>query len=206
MPLVARPADPGTYAVDSLAFSIGATAGEATALAQNGVGAVFGYLGAMNHERLAHVHDAGMAMMPVTFGGRLDGDAAAAQLHALGIPPGVHVWLDVEGPPIFAMGAGLIPRIAAWCTAVRNAGYVPAGYIGSPQPLTSEELWKLPFKLYWRGQGSIRDRYNALAEPDCGWCMTQSFPSFKKAGVLVDAEIVGQDYHRRAPVWCAREA
>jgi hypothetical protein len=79
------------------------------------------------------------------------------------------------------------------------------GYFGSPQPLTSDEMWHLKLKRYWRGQGSIRDRHNQLAEPTkCGWCVTQMFPSVVRGGVLVDIDVIGQDYLRRVPNWVVR--
>ena len=70
-----------------------------------------------------------------------------------------------------------------------------------PQPLTSEELYALKgITRYWKGQGSQRDRNNSLAEPKgCGWCMTQMWPSYIRYGVLVDANMVGQDYKGRTP-------
>lgn len=197
----------GAVVCDSLPFSQGGTAEQAKALQASGVDAVAGYLGAMTVPRLAALLDAGMAYVPVSFAGEYnDGPAdEMAQLRALGIVAGVTVWLDLEGMAAFhAEPSVLIGKINAWALAVEAAGYVPGLYVGVPQPLTSSELGALAVKRYWRGQGSVRDRRNALAEPTPGWCMTQMFPSVVRGGVLVDCNMVGQDYKGRVPTWATR--
>src|SRR5205085_2786401 len=127
-----------------------------------------GYLGVINAARVKYILDAGMAFMPVTLAGEYnDGPAdEIGQIKALGLPPGCTVWLDLEGMAAFkTKPAELIAKINAWADAITAAGYMPGLYVGVPQPLTSDELWSLRVKRYWRGQGSIRDRSNALAEP-----------------------------------------
>jgi len=195
----------GARVVDSLPFSNGGTAEQAKALKCAGVDCLVGYLGAMSSARLQHLLDAGLAYMPVTFAGGYNDGAAdeIAQLKSLGIPPGATVWLDLEGKAAHATPAAeIIAKINAWASAISAAGYEPGLYVGVPQPLTSEELWQLKVVRYWRGQGSVRDRNNALAEPTgCGWTMTQMWPSVFCGGVWVDHNIVGQDYRRRVPAW-----
>ncbi len=126
-----------------------------------------------------------------------------AQLAALGLPPGTTVFLDLEGLKAFKTDpAVLIEKINAWADAVAKAGFVPGLYVGVPQPLTSQELYALRVQRYWRGQGSVRDRFNALAEPSgCGWCMTQMYPSITRGNTWVDCNMVGQDYRGRVPSW-----
>lgn len=197
----------GAVVVDSLPFSTGGTLAQAMALKASGVDALAGYLGAMTPARLEMLLHTGLAYCPVTFAGEYnDGPAdEIAQLKALGIVAGVTVWLDLEGLKAFHSDAAeLIGKINAWALAIEAAGYVPGLYVGVPQPLTSEELGALAVKRYWRGQGSVRDRRNALAEPTPGWCMTQMFPSVVRGGVLVDANMVGQDYKARVPTWATR--
>jgi hypothetical protein len=201
--LSVTPAFVGARVVDSLPFSQGGTAAQARALREHGADGLVGYLGAITTERVGFVTAAGLGFMPVTFGGAFDGDAAVRACRVLGYPAGGTVWLDVEGKSAFDTPAGeLIAKINAWANAVGGAGYMPGLYVGVPQPLTSAELWQLRVQRYWRGQGSVRDRNNMLAEPaGCGWCMTQMFPSMPWGGVLVDANIVGQDYKGRVPSW-----
>lgn len=206
--MIAKTAHVGAVVVDSLPFSMGGTAAQAQALKASGVDAVACYLGSINTARLGHILDAGMGFVPVTFAGEYnDGpNDEIAQLKALGIPAGVTVFLDLEGLSAFKTDPpGLVAKINAWADAVKAAGYIPGLYVGVPQPLTSAELWSLRVQRYWRGQGSVRDRNNALAEPaGCGWCMTQMYPSYTRGGVWVDANMVGQDYKARVPTWASK--
>lgn len=190
--------------IDSLPFSQGGTATQATALAQSGVDCFVGYLGAMTPARLAIVLEAGMAFMPVTFGGAYENGPLdeVAQLQMLEIPPGVSVWLDLEGLKAYHTDPlKLTMLINAWADVIAAKGWMPCLYVGCPQPLTSVELHALHVVRYWKGQGRCVDRNNALAEPTNGWCMTQMFPSVTRAGVLVDGNMIGQDYKARTPSW-----
>lgn len=199
----------GSRGADSLQFSQQGTPAAAVALKAGGYDFFVGYLGAMNKERLQHVLGAGMGFMPVTFGGEYEDGPLdeIAQLKALNIPQGTSVWLDMEGLKAFKTDpVKLSSMIDAWADAITQGGWMPCLYVGVPQPLTSEELHKLKVVRYWRGMGRVVDRHTptppkkfSLAEPINGWCMTQVFPSFVKGGVLIDANIVGQDYKARVP-------
>lgn len=196
----------GAVVADSLPFSIGGTAIQAQRLQSEGIDCFVGYLGAMNPTRLKYILDAGLAYMPVTFGGEYEDGPLdeIAQLKSLGIPSGTSVWLDMEGLKAFKTDPVVLAgMINAWADAVTKAGWMACLYVGVPQPFTSDELWKLKVVRYWKGQGSVRDRKNALAEPvGCGWTMTQMFPSVTRGGVLVDCNMVGQDFKKRTPTWC----
>lgn len=194
----------GAVVADSLPFSQGGTVEQAKALKAAGADAFAGYLGAMTPGRLAAVLGAGLAFIPVTFAGEYnDGpNDELEQLKGLGIPVGATVFLDLEGLAAFKSDpVGLATKIDAWATALLGSGYVPGLYVGVPQPFTSQELYTLKVQRYWRGQGSIRDRNDALAEPACGWCMTQMWPSHSRGGVWTDSNMVGQDYKARVPSW-----
>lgn len=198
----------GALGVDSLPYSMGGTTTQAQALKIEGVKFFAGYLGAMNAARLKQLLDAGIAFVPVTFAGEYnDGpDDEIAQIKALGIPAGTTVFVDLEGlSAAKADPVALAAKINAWADGIRAAGYMPGLYVGVPQPFTEEELWHLHVERYWRGQGSVRDRFNKLSEPTgCGWCMTQVWPSEVVGGVLVDFDQIGMDYKRRVPAWVVR--
>lgn len=198
----------GAFVVDSLPFSLGGTDEQAYALKQRGVACLVGYLGKMNGTRLTALLDAGLAYMPVTLAGEYeDGpNDEILQLRTLGIPRGATVWLDLEGMKAFKSNPlELTKKINVWADAIAAGGWMPGLYVGVPQPFTSEELYALHVVRYWRGQGSIRDRKNALAEPyPRGWTMTQMYPSVTWGGVLVDANIIGQDYKACVPSWVIR--
>lgn len=197
---VARPLSVGMRVVDSLPFSMGGSEAGARALKAHGVDAVALYLGAASPALAGSCLASGLGVFGVTFGGHYDGPAAVAQAKALGLPSGTSVFLDVEGDTAMGLADGeLIGKINGWADAVAGAAYLPGLYVGVPQPLTSAALYGTRVVRYWRGQGSIRDRSGALAEPTCGWCMTQMWPSQTCGGILVDWNIVGQDYHGRVP-------
>jgi hypothetical protein len=195
----------GACVVDSLPYSQSGTAAQARALKVDGVSALVGYLGVIDAIRVNNVLGAGLAFIPVTLAGEYEDGPSdeIGQLRALGIPSGATVFLDLEGLKAFRSDpVALAAKINAWADAVSGAGYVAGLYVGVPQPFTSDELWKLRVQRYWRGQGSVRDRNNALAEPSgCGWCMTQMYPSHTRGGVWVDSNMVGQDYKGRVPTW-----
>lgn len=198
----------GSVVVDSLPFSNTGTLDQADKLELAGVKCFAGYLGAMTQKRLLDVLESGMGFMPVTFGGEYEDGSQdeLAQLRALGIPPGVTVWLDLEGRKAWDTEASkLLGLIEAWAAPISAAGYVAGLYCGVPQPLTGKQLYKLSgITRYWKGQGRQVDRpTGAIAEPDCGFCMTQMYPSITLAGVLVDANMVGQDYRGRLPTMLA---
>ena len=169
-----------------------------------------GYLGHMTPAKLRALHDAGLWFTPVTVAGEYNDGAAdeIAQLRALGIPAGAHVWLDVEGTAVWNAGkdpkklAAVKDLIEAWNKDIRAAGYRPAMYVGVPQPFTSKELYAFSCERYWAGQGSVRDREGVLTEPfrdfaNCrGWNAIQAAPSEVCGGVLIDFNFVKGDYKR----------
>ncbi len=202
--MIIKPAPVGCRIVDSLQFSQTGTASQAQALKAAGCEGVAGYLGVMSAQRLKYVLDTGMGCLPVTLAGEyLDGGVdEVAQLHVLQVPLGASVVLDMEGLDAYNTDPHIIiDRVNAWASAVGLAGYVPWLYVGSPQPLTSDQLWKLQVRGYWRGQGRIVDHSGALAEPTgCGWSMVQAYPSVTIGAVLVDCNQVSQDYKGRVPM------
>ncbi len=187
----------GRLVLDSYPFSISGGLATAQNFASMGAKGVALYLGAATAKTLQDVLGAGMGAFGVTLAGHYDGQAGVKQAQAMGFPKGASMFLDLEGLTAYHTDPlVLISMIQAWSLAMVTAGYKAGLYVGSPQPLTSEELWKLTnITMYWRGQGRIVDRLGNLAEPTkCGWCLTQSYPSALVGGVLTDSNLVGQDY------------
>ena len=211
--MIAVDATAGALVVDSLPFSVGdpgALPAVARALADEGVGCLVGYLGAMTPARLEALLGAGLAFMPVTYGmapAHYSGPTSVAQCRALGLPEGCSVWLDLEGLAAFhTFPATLIQEANDWAASVADAGFMPCLYVGVPQPLTSEELYALRHVRYWHGQGEVRDRYNRFANPECGWTMRQKYPSIVRGGIKVDDNAIGPDLLGRLPVWVRLES
>lgn len=199
--VVAKPCPVGSRGVDSLPFSQGGTEAQAHALKASGIDFVALYLGVAGKAQADAALAAGLMVFGVTTANKWDGNRAALQAKALGLPPGTSLFLDVEGQDAYTMDPkDLIAKINAWADLVALAGYLPGIYVGSPQPLTSDELTRLHVVRYWRAPARVCDRHGALAEPVPGWCMYQMWPSVHWAGVFVDVDIVGQDFKGRVPV------
>ncbi len=197
-----EPAFVGARIVDSYPFSYDGREQQAIDLKNHGVDGLFGYLGTIDNRRLSYVLNAGLGFMPVTLAGAYNGKNAVSQCRGLGLPPGCTVFLDVEGKPAWETSApDLMRQINTWCNEVAAAGYQPGVYIGVPQPLNSKELYSLRAIRYWKGMGRTVDKTGSLAEPSCGWCVNQMYPSIHWSGVFVDVNIVGQDYKGRLPTW-----
>lgn len=200
----AKLAEVGARGFDSWTFSRFGTMLQADLLRQSGMEFFVGYLGAVTPKILERVLTSGMSFMPVTTGGAYDGPTAVAQLQTLDLPHGTTVWLDLEGQnAIDTPDPQLMAKIDAWAVAVENAGYEPGLYVGSPQPLSSEELWSLKVRRYWNALSSERDREGRLAEPRCGWAMYQVYPSvvWRRTNVLLDVDVISADYMKRLPTW-----
>jgi len=194
----------GAVVVDSLPYSQSGTLFQAKAMKAAGAEVFVGYLGVLNRNRVQAVLEGGLGFIPVTLAGEYnDGpNDELAQLAALSVPRGTTVFVDLEGLAAWkADPAMLIQKLEDWAAAIVAAGFIAGLYAGVPQPLTSEELWKLKgITRYWKGQGRQVDRFGKLSEPSgCGWCMTQMYPSQWRGGVWTDSNMVGQDYKGRVP-------
>ena len=199
----------GSRGVDSLPFSQGGTKNQAIELANSGIDFFAGYLGAINADRLNCLLDAGIAFMPVTFAAAYDGVKAVCECVNLGLPAGCTVWLDLEGMASYNMDPQiLIAKINQWAQRVIEGGYQPGLYVGSPQPLTADELYKLKVVRYWKAPSRVIDRNGKTYDgPGCGFCMYQCWPSimWRDTGVFVDVDFIQQDFQGRLPTWVVNE-
>lgn len=212
----------GSRGFDSLPYSQSGTEVQAENLASSGMDFMVGYLGAVTPERVGWVIETGMGFMPVTFADRFDGAEAVTQCQALGLPPSVTVWLDLEGKTLLSDPvADLKAQINAWAHTVSAAGYQPGLYVGSPQPFTGEEIYELAVVRYWKAPSRIIDRNNQIWDgPKCGFCMQQLYPSVSwplhappleasangdsNANVFLDVDFVQQDFEGRLPTWAVK--
>lgn len=200
---VAKPIPVGSRLIDSLPFSQ-SDGRQAAALKADDVDGVALYLGVASAACVTACLAAGLGVVGVTLAAHYDGAAAVAAAKASGMAPGTTLLLDVEGMPAYNTPPDqLIAKINAWADAVAAAGYMPGIYLGSPQPLTSDELTHLRVVRYWRAPARVVDRFGKLAEPASGWCMFQAWPSlmWRKSGVFVDVDFVYEDFRGRVPSW-----
>lgn len=196
--MIAKLAAHGARGVDALTVL---TAAQAAALKANGVDFAVQYLGAATAASALAVASVGLGFMPVTFADRFDVPSALTELRSLSLPQGVTVWIDLEGIGTDLPPGQLLGRVAGLATALEQNGYQPGLYYGANGSLTSDEIWQLPTVRYWKGMSRLRDRNGVPVEPQCGWCMTQLYPSVTRCGVLVDLDFIGQDFLGRLPTW-----
>jgi len=198
-------AEVGARGADSYPFSLGGTDAQALELYNTGIEFIVGYLGVINKERLSHILKNNMAFMPVTLAGRYDPKTSILAIKGLELTYNCTIWLDLEGkasydtPPI-----ELITKINDWAQAIKDEGYQPGLYIGSPQPLTADELWRLKVVRYWKAPSRVIDRNGKTWDgPQCGFCMYQAWPQklWRGSGVLVDVDFIQQDFLGRLPNW-----
>ena len=99
------------------------------------------------------------------------GANAAAFAKQIGFPPGVNVWLDLEGVSTSAAAADVIAYCNGWYSQVSGAGYVPGVYIGWEPGLTGAQLYgDLKFQHYWAAYN-----VDGVSTPNPrGWQMVQS--------------------------------
>ncbi len=165
------------------------------------------YLGSLTSAEVDRILDAGLAVMPVTYGlkvgtavdaamGRRYGASTVANAQSAGMPRAATVWLDLE-----TVTGDVAPFVDRWAETVQAGGFVPGLYVGAGAQLSSVELYALKVVRYWHSLSRVTDRNNALAEPACGWCMYQLYPTVRRCGIDVDIDVVQQDYRGRVPTW-----
>lgn len=95
-------------------------------------------------------HVAPDGWLPSALTGTKYGNTAAKETEAVGIPPGVTVWCDLEGVSRQAHAEDVIGFLNNWFAPVAAAGYVPGLYVGFSPGLTSQQLHDaLKFSHYW---------------------------------------------------------
>jgi hypothetical protein len=179
---------------------------QAQALRAAGFEVAFLYAEMLTAEDLAHCTDAGIAVVftieglgtqtiPTSDLGTKMARSAVERMRAMGVPDGATYAVDLEGDGrdwdewhAFADAAG---------SALNVGGDLSCAYVGEGIGLSSAELYGLRVHRYWRGMSRIVDRFGNLAEPACGWCAVQQYPTIAVAGLEVDVDVIGRDYHGR---------
>lgn len=168
-----------------------------TALAANNLT----YAEAMN------ILNAGLALMavqhvalpgwqPTTSLGTAYGTFAASYAkQTVGLPPGVNVWLDLEGVAPGTDPLDVIAYCQAWYYAVHTAGYIPGIYVGYDTMLSPSQLYNdLSFQHYWRA-------YNCpLPVPTRGYQLLQHTEKTLN-GITYDPDVTQNDSEGGAVVW-----
>jgi hypothetical protein len=152
--------------------------------------------------------NAGLALMPVQHVrkagwkpsqslGEQDRANAALNASAIGFPPGVNVWCDLEGVDKSVVAQDVIDHCNAWFDAVSDSGYVPGLYVGADAILSGQQLFSnLKFQHYWRSQSNVPNIQR-------GYQLVQLFPSMTVDGVDMDVDVTQDDFRGGQAQWLA---
>ena len=203
MNAVVAPIPIGSRLVDTVAAL---TPAQLAAFKVGGIDGVIAYLGGnLTQTLLGAALAAGLGVCPVNFSrgetwipsaalGAQDAAASATRLDVLGVPvEGLVDWCDLEG-----CGADPTAYLHAWAAQLLGdkKGRLAGLYVGAGGLLSGAQLYALPgFTRYWRSLS------RGIPEPQCGFCMSQLFPTTTFNGVGIDYDFADRDFEGRAPTW-----
>jgi hypothetical protein len=127
------------------------------------------------------------------------GRNAALHVREIGFPPGVNVWLDLEGVKSSSSHVAVIDYCNGWIAEVESAGFVPGVYIGARAILTSEEIfWRLRARHFWRSGSRVPD------VPHRGYQLIQKIIRNDEIdGVEIDRNLTVNDNFGQSVLWLA---
>lgn len=129
--------------------------------------------------------------------GASDGGNAAGNAAAIGFPPGVNIWCDLEGlithPPV----QDVIDYCTAWFNAAGAAatGYIPGLYVGANCGLNGQQLYDLPFQHYWKSGSRVPSL------PARGYQMFQGATETVVNGTQIDTDTTQTDSQGGQAQW-----
>ena len=103
-------------------------------------------------------HVAKPGWTPSAASGQANGQNAAAHAASATLPPGINLWVDLEGINHTTPAEDVIAYCNAWCAEVVQAGFVPGVYVGADAILSGDQLyWRLQLKHYWKSGSRVPD-------------------------------------------------
>ena len=115
--------------------------------------------------------------------------SSAASLKAAGASFAVRYLGSLSPEELHAiLDAGLL--VNTWADTISAAGFTPGLYVGANCGMTAEELYQLRVTRYWRSMSLV-------PTPQCGFVMSQLYPTTTVAGVGVDIDVPQQDWQGR---------
>jgi hypothetical protein len=127
------------------------------------------------------------------------GQAAAQNATAIGLPPGLNVWLDLEGVNAGASSSDVVDYCNAWSGEVSGAGYLPGLYLGYDTNLDSGQLDEVEIQYFWK---SGSDTSTGYPYPVNGFCLLQNISSsYVLDGVSYDLDVTQADNLGNTPLW-----
>jgi hypothetical protein len=134
-----------------------------------------------------------MLWQPRSHDGAADAECAAHAAHAAGLPPGCHLWQDLEA--VDGTASDTLAYSRAWGVAAIGAGYLAGLYVGYAVPCSASELYTLPHTSYWSDAG-------ARQVATRGFSVRQRQPEVVISGVHFDRDDVSLDLIGDTPIVC----
>jgi hypothetical protein len=201
--MIVEPAPSGARGVDTI-LTFGPS--RAKAIKDAGFDFVIRYLGTLTMLERNVLLNAGLALLAVTYSRRAgwqpntavgdsDGQHAVQNARMAGLPEGMSLFLDVEGP--HGKGADVIGYVNAWATRVIAGGYRAGIYVGYGIPLTDQQMYySLKVTGYW---DSCSKNVGVAVR---GFQMVQEYPGNQKIAALqVDVNRIQADLLGCTPNW-----
>lgn len=199
--MIVQPIPVGTRLIDTVA-DMGPSA--LAAARDCGAEGIIAYLGGnLTRDLIANAFALRLGIVPVNFSrgnawapsaqlGELDATTSTKRLVDLGVPTvGLYDWIDLEG-----CGSDPTAYLNACGRIVADQGRKAGLYVGSGGLLSGAQLYALPaFTGYWRSLS------RGIPEPQCGFMLSQVYPSTMCGGTLVDFDFAARDFEGRAATW-----
>jgi hypothetical protein len=150
------------------------TSGEALTILQAGLALM----------AVQHVAPAGW--VPSAELGLEQGRWAAANAVSVGLPPGVSIWLDLEGVANDTPAGAVMAYCDCWYEIVSAAGYLPGLYVGAEAGLDADQISATRFEHFWKAGSDV-------PVPAQGYCMAQRIGGQTVDGVSYDGDLVLDD-------------
>lgn len=151
-----------------------------------------------------HVQSSGW--WPTAQLGQQYGQDAVNNAQSAGLPPGVSLWLDLEGVNTGASASDVSAYCNAWSNEVAGAHYLPGLYLGYDSILDIEQLDTLQIQYYWRSGGDSEQSGSSFEYPypPNGFCVVQSIGgSYAIDQVAYDLDVIQADNLGATPRWLA---
>jgi hypothetical protein len=164
--------------------------------------------GDLSATEAGNILNAGLALMPVQHVrapgwqpsgsvGQEDAVNASNNARAIGFPPGVNLWCDLEGVHSSTAAQQVIDYCTSWFDAVSAAGYIPGLYVGANAILNGQQLYDLPFEHYWQSCSQVP------AIPNRGYQMVQTLVQEPVNGIGIDRDTTQTDEKGGQALWLA---
>lgn len=205
MNMIVQSARPGAIGVDTIVHFTPQLGAKFRAA---GFTYVVRYLGALTVQERDIILGAGLALMAVTYSrragwmpsaglGTQDGVHAVQNARNAGLPEGMTLFIDLEGPSASAAPSDCINYVNSCAHPIMAAGYKAGLYVGYGIPLTATQLYKqLAVTGYWHSCSHVQDVSVR------GYQMIQQEPGNQHhCGILVDVDLIQLDRLGNTPNW-----